>query len=167
MEGVVYKKLPKSQASFAVTVSIEELAQAERGALKRLAENLAVKGFRKGKAPEDIVRQHVGDAGVLEEASRGVIEKKYIEILKAHEIKPLGHPNIEVKKIAPGNPLEFTITTATHPVFALADYTAIAQKLAKDLMKPVIVEEQEIQDALEWLQRSRKKEVLVQVYYCR
>ena len=31
MEGVVYKKLPKSQASFAVTVSVEELAQAEHG----------------------------------------------------------------------------------------------------------------------------------------
>ena len=161
MEGVIYKKLPKSQASFAVIVPVEELAQAERGALKRLAENLAVNGFRKGKAPEDIVRQHIGGAGVLEEASRDVIEKKYIEILKTHEIKPLGHPNIEVKKIAPGNPLEFTITVATHPLFALADYKAIAKKLAGEMMKAVTVEEQEIQDALEWLQRSRKKEVLV------
>ena len=155
MEGVVYKKLPKSQVSFEVTVQAEELAQTEHRALKRLAANLEVKGFRKGKAPEDIVRQHVGDAGILEEASRDVIEKKYIDILKTHEIKPLGHPKIEVKKIASGNPLVFAITVATHPSFALADYHAIAKKMAGEMQKPVIVEEQETQDALAWLQRSR------------
>ncbi|MBI5913602.1 trigger factor [Candidatus Azambacteria bacterium] len=161
MEGVVYKKLPGSQVSFEVTVSAEELKLAERKELGRLAANLAVKGFRKGKAPEDIVRQHVGDAGILEEASRDVIEKKYIEALTAHEVKPLGHPQINVTKIASGNPLVFSITVATHPSFTLADHHAIAQKLAKEMMKPVAVEEQEIQDALAWLQRSRKKEALV------
>lgn len=161
MEGVVYKKLPKSQVSFEVTVSVEELARAEHGALARMAANLEVKGFRKGKAPEEIVRQHIGTAGVLEEASRDVIEKKYIEILKTHEIKPLGHPSIDVKKIASGNPLIFTITVATHPSFALVDYFAIAKKYAGEMVKPVTVQEQEIQDTLAWLQRSRKKEALV------
>ena len=161
MEGVVYKKLPKSHVSFEVTVPVEELAHAEKGALKRLAANLAVKGFRKGKAPEEIVRQHVGDAGVFEEASRDVIEKKYIEALRAHEVKPLGHPQINVTKIAPKNPLIFTITVATHPVFTLADYNAIAKKLAGSMLKPITVEEQEIQDTLAWLLRSRKKEALV------
>lgn len=160
MEGVIYKKLPKAQASFEVTVLPQELGQAEQGALKRLAANIEIKGFRKGKAPEAIIRQHIGDAGVLEEASRDVIEKKYMEILTAHEIKPLGHPHIDVKKIAPGNPLEFTITVATRPSFTLADHHAIAKKLAQDILKPVEVEEQEIQDALQWLQKSRKKEAL-------
>lgn len=160
MEGVVYKKLAKSQVFFEVTISPEVFAAAEKKAVQRIGELVEVKGFRKGKAPEDMVRRHVGDAKILEEASYEAIDTAYADIVKEYKIHAVGQPKVEVKKVAPGNPFVFTITAAVYPEVTLPDYASIAKKFAKDLEVPEIKNE-EVKEAIEWIRKSRRKEILV------
>jgi len=160
MEGVTQKKLAKSQMFFEVTLTPEVFADAEKKALKAITEHVEIKGFRKGKAPEDMVRRHVGDAKILEEASYQAIDTAYADIVKEYAIHAVGQPKIEVKKAAPGNPFVCTITVAVYPEVKLPDYAAIAQKFSKDLEVPA-VKDAEMKEALEWLRKSRRKEVLV------
>lgn len=160
MEGVTQKKLAKSQMFFEVTLTPEVFADAEKKALKAITEQVEVKGFRKGKAPEDMVRRHVGDAKILEEASYQAIDKAYADIMKEYNVHAVGQPKVEVKKAAPGNPFVFTITVAVYPEVSLPDYAALAKKSAKDLEVPA-VKDTEVKDAITWLLKSRRKEVLV------
>ena len=161
MEGVKVTKLPKSQVRCEVTVPAEEVSRAMQRAARRLGETLEVKGFRKGKAPDEVVRREVGDARLLQEASFLVMEETYARITKEFELKVAGQPKVEIMKIAPGNPLVFVITAAVWPEVALADYRSVARALLKE-RTPVEVKEDEVHRALEWLRQSRRKETLVQ-----
>lgn len=160
MEGVVFKKLPKGQVSFEVTVPAEALAPAEARALSQIGAELELKGFRKGKAPLELVRKQVSDARVLEEAAYLVMEEKYPALVKAYGVRAAGRPNAAVQKLARGNPFVFTLTVAVYPEVALPDYKKIAHNLVKE-RAPVSVGEKEVSDALEWLRQSRRKEALV------
>ncbi|MEK7097859.1 MAG: trigger factor [Patescibacteria group bacterium] len=160
MEGIVIKKLPKSQVLFEVTVPAEEvLAQKERAA-EALSLHLEIDGFRKGKAPYEVVKQRVGGARVFEEAGYIVMEKRYKEIIDKGEFKIIGRPKVEIKKIAEGNPLVFNITMAVYPEVQLADYKAIADGCVKE-KKAVEVDDKELNEAIFAICRSKSKESVV------
>lgn len=160
MDGVVFKKLPKGQVSFEVTVPVEELAPAEARALSQIGSELELKGFRKGKAPAELVRKNVSDAHVLEEMAHVVMEEKYPALIKEYGVRPAGRPNASVQKLARGNPFVFTLTVAVYPEVTLPDYKKIAESLVKERV-PVLVGEKDVADAFEWLRQSRRKEELV------
>ncbi|MBI3685659.1 trigger factor [Candidatus Azambacteria bacterium] len=160
MEGVVCKKLPKSQVMFEVTAQPEEVANAEIRALGKLGAGIELKGFRKGKAPADMVRRHIGEERLFQEACFLLMDEKYAQIVKEFNVRTAGQPKVEVKKMAKGNPLVFTVTVAVYPEVTLPDYKDIARSLKKERM-PVMVTDDEVKGALEWIAQSRRKEALV------
>lgn len=160
MEGIVTKKLPKSQALFEVTVPADEVMAQKDKAAEALSLHLEIDGFRKGKAPYEVVKQYAGSARVFEEAAYIIIEKKYREALAKSDLKIIGRPKIEIKKIAEGNQLVFNMTMALYPEVKLADYKAIAEKSTKE-KKPVEVNEKELSEALSFIRRSKRKEIAV------
>ena len=50
------------------TVSGDKWSDAKAKALKKLASNVSVKGFRKGKVPFDIAKKSVSEQAIVEEA---------------------------------------------------------------------------------------------------
>lgn len=160
MEGIVIKKLPKSQALFEVTVPADEVMAQKDKAAEALSARLEIAGFRKGKAPYEVVKQYAGSARIFEEAAYIVIEKKYREAVVQSGLKIIGQPKVEIKKIAEENPLVFTMTMAVYPEVKLADYKAVAGECAKE-KKSVEIKEEELNEALFFIRRSRRKEVAV------
>lgn len=160
MEEVTLKKLPRSLVACEMTVPPEEVAGAEARALKKIGADFEIRGFRKGKVPAEMVRKTIGEAKLFEEASFLVIEEKYAEMIKKIDIRVVGRPRVEIKKIAPGNPLVFAITMTVYPEVMLPDYKKIAHELGKE-RKPAVVEDKDVHSALEWLLESRRKETRV------
>ena len=160
MNEITFKKLPKSQVLFEVTVPSDEVLSYKEKAALVLSERLEIDGFRKGKAPYDIVKQYVGSARVFEEAAYIAMDKKYQAIIAEHKLRALGSPKVEILKIAEGNPLVFSVTIAVYPEVKLPDYKDIAKQCEKDraLIK---VEDEEVEKAVDFLRHSRRKEVLV------
>jgi len=83
----------------------------------------------------------------------------YPAALTEHKIDAIGRPEIAITKIARGEALGFTITTAVMPTITLKDYKKTADKVIKEQEK-VELTEQEIDEALMQLRKMRKQSEL-------
>ena len=147
------KKLPKSQVALEVQLVPEEVEEHKPKAIEALAKELRVEGFRPGHIPSSIAEKHLGGQVILKEASRLAIGKAYLGIVRQENLDVIGEPEIQVTKLAQGNPLEFRVQVAVLPTVDLADYKKIASQSSR---KKVAVEAQEVDKAIEWLRESRK-----------
>lgn len=122
---------PGSQVKIVGEIPFVELLSERKGAIKTLGANVALDGFRKGHVPEAVLIKHVGEMNILAEMAERTISHMYPHIIEAHKLDPIGHPKIEITKIAPENPLGLSMIVAVLPPVKLGDY----KKLAKDLNK--------------------------------
>jgi len=143
------------------TMPWADFATHEDRAVAIFQKNVDLDGFRKGKAPEAIVRKHVGDMAILNEMSRGILPDIYLDTIQKNELDVIGMPDIQVTKIARGEDLGFQITSSLMPEITLADYNAIAKKARKD-QKEVTLEEKEVTEAIEQLRKIRYQSELSQ-----
>ncbi|MEZ4200169.1 MAG: trigger factor, partial [Candidatus Paceibacterota bacterium] len=109
-------------------IPAEELNVHRNAAIKKLGAGIEISGFRKGHVPENLLVEKIGEINILTEMAERALATTYPEIVKAHELKVIGHPNVEITKIAPGNPLGFKATVAVLPDITLPDYKTIAKE---------------------------------------
>lgn len=114
-------------------------------------------GFRKGKAPLEMVIARVGEGKILEEAASKALAAMYRKIVEEHKIEIVGRPQVKILKLARGNPLEWEAEMTILPPLTLSDYKEIAKTKNALPREPETVEEKEITDALTWLQNSRRE----------
>ena len=132
-------------------VPAEKLERYREVAVKKLGSNLSLDGFRKGHVPANIVTEKVGEMAVLTEMAERALGKAYPEIIKQNELEVVGHPQIQITKLATSNPLGFTITVAVMPEITLADYKDIAKKGNRDKPAAAVTDadvEQKIKEIL-------------------
>ena len=149
------KKLAKSQVELVITIPASEYKKDVEAAAVRLSERAAIKGFRPGKAPYDIVKQQLGEIKILEEALEKIVQRTFFTVVKEEKLDTVGMPQISVEKLAPGNDLVYKATVALLPKVALADVAKI--KVDK---KKINVGEKEVGDTLDNLKKMQPKEVL-------
>lgn len=138
-----------------IEASVFEQARPE--AIKHLSEKVNIDGFRKGHAPENVLEKHVGEIAILEEMAHITISKNYGKILLENKIDAIGYPNIQITKLAKGNPLGFTITVAVVPEMTLPDYKKIAKEINSE-EKDLEVTEEDMKTAFKHLQNMRARE---------
>ena len=151
---VKINKLSKSQIELEIEVPADKFDNFVKQATLSLGKDLEIKGFRKGKAPKNIIEEHVGSEKILIEAANLAVDETYRKAVLENKIEAIFHPKIEIKKLALGNPLIFSAKTAILPEVILPDYKKIASKIER---KEISVEDKEISSALKWLQKSRAK----------
>lgn len=129
-----------------------ELLTAERqAAIKALGKNIEIDGFRKGHVPESELVKRLGEMAILAEMAERALAKAYPAMVAAHKLDVIGQPQVSITKIAPDNPLGFTITVAILPEITLPDYTAIAKKLNQEKASTEVTDEevdQQVKDIL-------------------
>jgi FKBP-type peptidyl-prolyl cis-trans isomerase (trigger factor) len=119
-----------------VTIPWKEIEQAKEKALAKLAKSAEVKGFRKGKAPLEVVKDTLGDQKLLEEASTEVLGVVYQELIKEHSLKPFSDPKITLLKAPQGGDWQFRFEIAQMPkINKMPDYRKIAKDVAGELKK--------------------------------
>lgn len=147
------QKLEKSQVELIVTVTPNEYESFVKAAADRLANRVAIKGFRKGHVPYDILKKEVGEMGILSEALEPIIEATFFEAVQAEKLDTLGMPKIDVEKMAPGNDIVYKATVSLLPTVELPDF---AKTKAERTVKPV--EEKTVADTLEAIQNMHGEE---------
>lgn len=160
MDNVQIKKLPKSQVHFEIALPEEHVLALLPEASGIISQKIEIKGFRKGKVPQDVLEKHVGKERLFEEASYLAIDKAYKTLFKEHALNPVAQPKVEIKKLALGNQLEFSITVAVRPDVTLPDYHAIAKDALAE-KKELEAKKEEINETIDYVRKSRRKEVLV------
>ncbi len=141
----------KSTVTISGELPYDELLAERPAALKTLGKDVAIDGFRKGHVPEAILVKYLGEMRVVGEMAERAIAHAYPHILEVHDIDAIGRPDIQVTKIAPGNPLGFTATVAILPTFTLPNYESIAKEQNKDRASDDVTDtevDEKIQDIL-------------------
>jgi len=155
-ENLAIKKLDKSQIEISASIPATIWEAGRKQALKNINETVTIDGFRKGNVPENILIGKVGQNVINEEMAELALSKIYIDILMDNKIEAIGKPDVQVMKLAIGNPLEFKATTAVIPEIKLPDYKSIAKKeVEKDTSSEIKVEEKDVEEAIMKIRKSR------------
>ena len=151
------KKLEKSEIEITIELSEIELTPYLIKAAEKISTDNKIEGFRPGKAPYEIIKQRFGEGAIMNEAVDSIISKSYYEVLKENEIMTIGAPEINVEKMAPGNPFVFKAKVAVLPKVKLGDYKTI--KLEK---KKVEIKDEQVEKVIDEITKLRAKETLVE-----
>jgi trigger factor len=149
------KSLGQSKVELIITVASSDYQSFMESAAVRISERAAIKGFRPGKAPYNVVKEQIGEIKILEEASQAIIEKNYYDAIKAENLETVGMPQITLQKFAPRNDLEFKAEVALLPKISLPDLAKI-----KVDRKTVQASSVQVEETLNNLQKMRAKEVI-------
>jgi trigger factor len=154
------KKLEKSEVEIIGSIVWADFAGYEDKALTVIGDRLELPGFRKGKAPASVVKQHATDMMILEEMAEQALYKAYPSILEDNKIDAIGRPQIGITKIARGEDLEFKIITAVLPEVTLPDYKALAHTHGKnpEFKKEIAVDEAEVEKTILELRKMRAEQ---------
>ena len=148
------KKLPKSEVSIEVSLPAEIFETYRAKALKKIGEHVEVTGFRKGKAPSNIVEKNIKPMALLEEMAELAISEHLTKIFREEKIDAIGRPKIGITKLAAGNPLEFTANVALFPEGEISDYKKHASKVNKN-KRVVTVTDTDLDKAIIELKKAR------------
>jgi len=151
------KKLPKSQLEIEFELTEEEFKHFIEHALERFKKHVKVDGFRPGQAPNKLVEDKIKPESLLMEAGDTAVSQTYLKYVKENKLEPIGQPKVSIVKIAQGSPFVFKAVITVLPDVELPDYKEIASKIK---IKEVSVTEEEVQDALNYLQKTRAKFIL-------
>ena len=152
------KNLPKGMVEISIEVSLDELKPDLEMAAKQLSEARPIDGFRPGKAPYEVVANRYGEMAIFEAALDHVMRKHFVKAILDGHIHSYGQPQINITKLAPGNPIAFTATVAVIPhVESLADFRKITidERVAK-------TEEKQVDDAVAELRKMQTREAKVE-----
>ena len=129
----------KTSVAFDVTFESNDFEPARLKALGRLARDTKIPGFRNGKAPANVVEQHVNPNDLAMHMIRESIPKIYEDA----KVQPISAPNVEIKKFVPGESAEVTISSDIMPDVKLPDYKKLKAKYSE-----TTVEAKDVEDVL-------------------
>ncbi len=116
---------PGSRAVLDVELPEDEVARAMEEAYVALAKRVQIPGFRRGKAPRDVLERYIGTEALRDEALKRLLPESYSEAVTKAGIAPVARPSIEVKEVGDGKGLRFTATVDVYPEVTLPDYRAL------------------------------------------
>lgn len=141
-------KLENCHTEVIVTVDEATWKDAQSKAFEKLAANVTVSGFRKGKAPAHLVRGKVDPMKVMDDAINSLLPTLYNDIIANENIRPYARPQVDVTKISDVElEVKFVITTA--PEVKLGNYKGI--EVGKE---EAVVTDEEVNNAIAALQKD-------------
>ena len=135
--------LSPTRAKLTVEVPFEELKPSLDAAYKKIAQQINVPGFRKGKVPPTVIDRQVGRGAVLDEADqRRAAEEVLRRRSQENALQPLAQPEIEVTKFEDNETLEFTAEVDVRPEIDAPDYDGLEASVDDVEVTDADVEEQ-------------------------
>ncbi|MBQ6730799.1 MAG: trigger factor [Bacilli bacterium] len=141
-------KLENCHTEVVVNVDKDLWKKAQDKAFRKLAANVTIPGFRKGKAPVNMVKGHVDQMKVFNEAINGVIPEVYQDVVENEKLEPMVRPNVDVTKLSEEE-LELKLVIVTRPNVELGKYQGY--EIGK---KEVEVSDEEIDNAINELRKQ-------------
>jgi trigger factor len=104
--------------SLSVEIAAERVQAAEREAAAHFAKRARLPGFRKGKAPLQVIRKQFR-AEIRERVLQHLIGDSWKQVLEQEELKPIADPHVHELKFEDGGPLSFQFHVEVRPDLTL------------------------------------------------
>lgn len=115
----------ENEATLKITAPAAEVNAGYKKAVKKIADQVNIPGFRKGKAPRAIIEMHYGKEAVKQEAFEIVANKAYSEALDQEKLIPVSDPKVEESVFEEGKDMELTIKVTLKPEPELGEYKGL------------------------------------------
>ena len=102
-----------------------EVDKGIKQAVKRIASQVNIPGFRKGHAPRRILEMNFGKDAIMEEAFEVWLAKTTVLHFIENDIVPVSEPEIEREQFEEGKDLIFKATVTKRPEVKLGDYKGL------------------------------------------
>ena len=138
--SVQVEKLEKNMVKLTVEVPAENVEKAIQGAYNKMKKSINIPGFRKGKAPRQLIEKMYGKEVFYNDAIDAMLPSAYSDAVEECGEEIVSHPQIDVVQIESGKPFVFTATVAVKPAVELGEYKGIQVEKA-----PIEVKDEEIE----------------------
>ena len=125
VEMVELIKKEGNTVSFKLTISAEELNNAERQAYLKNKKDFVMPGFRKGHVPMKMIQNMYGKDIFFEEAINDILPAKYDSAVKELNLKPIDMPDMDFGEREPGKDLVMDVKVDVEPEVEIKDYKGI------------------------------------------
>ena len=117
-----------NEVKFEITVEAEKFEEATKKVYFKSAKYFNIPGFRKGKAPMQIVEKYYGKEIFYEDAFNEVAQTALEEAVTENKVEVVSRPEVDIKQMEKGKDLIFTVVMQTKPEAELGKYKGIEIK---------------------------------------
>ena len=119
------ENLEKNMAKLTIEVPAEQFDAAIKTAFNRNKNRFNIPGFRRGKAPLQMVEKMYGVEVLFEDAANIVMDETYSDAVSESGLQLVSRPDIDVVQIEKGKPFIYTATVAVKPEVTLGEYKGV------------------------------------------
>lgn len=142
-------KIEDGKIELKVQIEDEAWKQAQDKAFNKIAQKVEIKGFRKGQAPKNMIRQHVSEQQILMEAVELVAQDALVNAVKEHDVELIDRPELGFDTIDE-NTCILKFTCPVKPDVTLGQYKDLGYHIDE-----IVISDDEIEEELKMLQDQK------------
>lgn len=125
MKLIKNEQTEKNTVKLTIEIDKESFEKALEKAYKKNVKQIALPGFRKGKAPRKLIEKYYGEGVFYEDAVNFVCPEAYEYAVKEAGITPVDRPEIDIEEIGGGKDLVLTAVVTVKPEVTLGEYKGV------------------------------------------
>lgn len=150
------EKEPQNVVKINIEVPAADAVDAYNKAVKRLAQYVNIPGFRKGKAPRNVIEQNIGVERIKHEALESELPRYLSQVIEENKLEVATQPYVESYDYNIGEDLKIVARVELMPEITLGSYKSLELE-CEGLKQP----EDEVQKQLETIRKQSAKLELV------
>lgn len=120
------EKLEANKVKLEITVSKDEFEKALDKAFRQNSGKINIPGFRKGKAPRNIIEKYYGEGIMYEDAFNICAQPAYDAAISENKLSPVDRPQVDITQIGKGQDMIFTAEVIVKPEVKLGNYKGVS-----------------------------------------
>ena len=116
------EKQPENVVKVDIEIPAKDAVNYYNDAAKRLAQYVNIPGFRKGKAPRNIVEQNIGEERIKHEALEHALPRIFSQVIKENDFDVVAQPYVESYDFKIGENLKIVAKLELRPEVTLGQY---------------------------------------------
>ncbi len=130
------QRFPNGTIELTITIPWPDVSALYSDIIKKQKRETELPGFRKGKAPDKLVEEHIDKTKIYEEVLKELLPKVYNEAITKENLRPIITPKIELKDATENKDWIIIARTCERPTLTLGDYKKAVTDLKVKILKP-------------------------------
>ncbi len=126
--SIKIKDLGKNQVEFSLKVSAEKFNEGIEKAYRKNVKSITLPGFRKGKAPKNMIEKMYGEGIFFDDAVNSILPELYEEAIKEAKLDVVSQPDVDIPEISKEAGFTAVFKVFVRPVVTVENYKGITAK---------------------------------------
>jgi len=114
-----------AEQSISISIPAEDIQKQVKTKLNSAQRSAKIKGFRKGKAPIEVVKK-MYEPEIRQDVINDSVIKKFYELVEEKNFKPVGRPNLVPERMEMEKDIIFKATFETYPEISLGNLSRLS-----------------------------------------